>query len=116
VAAPLASGVVRGIERESAEGIFMGQQFTALADSIRQNEIPENVSRLADEIQAIGSTINGLLQRLEPVLRSQAPEVGAPKALKEAAQTALGSRLSNIRDELHSYNSQLEDALRRLEL
>lgn len=78
-------------------------------------EIPSRLGNLDLTISGLRSTVDALLARLGPVMRSPAPSEAAGDAVK-TSDTELGKVLDAMNHRIQQIDGALTDALRRLEV
>lgn len=83
---------------------------------VRANEIPEKVGNLFYQVEELSSVAQHLVNRLETVLRPEAPMNACEATAGRPNHTPFGSQLDQLKDRMVQINYVLSSALDRLEL
>jgi len=95
----------------------MPKDYDGPMETVRQTEIPEAIGNLQIATSKQGELFAKLLDRLAPVLRTDAEKSvdPAPRPSKPA-QTIHGRQLIDLIEVVDSHNNSLNEILRRLEV
>lgn len=99
----------------STSGLTMGRAIPAGDAQPREREIPDLLGQLMGAAESASTSLDMLVKRIDPVLRSASPTAGDAGS-QMAAYTGLGSQLYNLLQRVRGLDALAQDALGRLEL